>query len=91
MAQAENGWTGRNIQRYQNEEFNEMYLAAATEVDPEVYTEIFLDMQRHVVENQADIGLVSSNNVAAASSDLTGYTPSPFAVEVWDIRDWRKG
>jgi peptide/nickel transport system substrate-binding protein len=91
LAQAENGWTGRNIQRYQNEEFNEMYLAAATEVDPEVYTEIFLDMQRHVVENQADIGMVSSNNVAAASSDLTGFKPSPFSVEVWDIRDWRKG
>ncbi len=46
---------------------------------------------KFTVENQADIGMVSSNNVAAASTDLTGYKPSPFAVEVWDIRDWRKG
>jgi peptide/nickel transport system substrate-binding protein len=91
IAQAENGWAGRNIQRYQNAEFNEMYAKAAAEVDPDAYTETFLDMQRHVVENQADIGLVSSNNVSAASSDLTGYNPSPFSVEVWDIRDWRKG
>ncbi len=91
IAQQENGWAGRNIQRYQNAEFNDLYQQAASEIDPEVYTEIFLDMQRHAVENQADIGLVSSNNVAAASADLTGYKPSPFAIEVWDIRDWRKG
>ena len=91
IAQAENGWTGRNIQRYQSEEFNELYVQVSTEVDPEVYIPIFHDMQRHVVENQADIGIVSSNNVSAASSDLTGYDPSPFAVEVWNLRDWRKG
>ncbi|HYI13939.1 MAG TPA: peptide ABC transporter substrate-binding protein [Thermomicrobiales bacterium] len=91
IAQQENGWAGRNIQRYQNDEFNALYQQAATETDPEVYTEIFLDMQRHVVENQADIGMVSCNNVAAASTDLSGYNPSPYAVEVWDIRDWRKG
>lgn len=91
IAQAENGWAGRNIQRFQSAEFNEMYAKAAEETDPEVYTQTFLDMQTYVVENEADIGMVSSNNVAAASSDLTGYKPSPFAVEVWDIRDWRKG
>lgn len=91
IAQQENGWAGRNIQRFQSAEFNDMYAKAAAEVDPEVYTQIFLDMQTYVVENQADIGMVSSNNVAAASTDLTGFKPSPFAVEVWDIRDWRKG
>ncbi|MGH7128298.1 MAG: peptide ABC transporter substrate-binding protein, partial [Planctomycetaceae bacterium] len=89
IAQQENGWTGRNIQRYQSEEFNALYQQAATEVDPEVYITIFQDMQRHVVENQADIGLVSSNNVAAAGPNLTGYTPSPFATEVWDIGNWK--
>jgi len=91
IAQQENGWAGRNIQRYQSDEFNELYAQAVAETDPEVYIPIFHDIQRHVVENQADIGIVSSNNVSAASSDLSGYDPSPFAVEVWDIRDWRKG
>lgn len=91
IAQQENGWAGRNIQRYQNAEFNELFQQASSETDPEKYIPIFHEMQRHVVENVADIGLVTSNNVSAASSDLTGYSPSQFAVEVWDIRNWRKG
>jgi peptide/nickel transport system substrate-binding protein len=89
IAQMENGWTGRNIQRYQNAEFNALYEQVRTEVDEETYTEIFHAMQQHVVDNVADIGLVSGKNVSAANADLTGYEPSPFAVEVWDIRNWR--
>jgi peptide/nickel transport system substrate-binding protein len=90
IAQMENGWSGRNFGRYQNAEFNAMYAQVLTEVDPETYIPIFHDMQRLVVEDVADIGLVSRKDVAAASANLTGYEPSPFAVDVWDIRNWRK-
>lgn len=90
IAQKENGWAGRNIQRYQNPAFNELYERAASEVDETKYIPIFQEMQQLVVDDVADIGLVSSNNTSAASNDLTGYSPSPYAVEVWDIRNWKK-
>jgi peptide/nickel transport system substrate-binding protein len=90
IAQKENGWAGRNIQRYQNPQFNDMYSKVQTAVDKAAYTKLFLDMQTLVVNDVADIGLVSSNNVSAVNKNLSGYDPSPFVVEVWDIKNWTK-
>jgi peptide/nickel transport system substrate-binding protein len=90
IAQQENGWSGRNFGRYQNAEFNELYAQAESTPEEADYIPIFHAMQQLVVDEVADIGLVSANSVAAAGEDLTGFEPSPFAVDVWDIRNWRR-
>ncbi|HEY1295685.1 MAG TPA: peptide ABC transporter substrate-binding protein [Chloroflexota bacterium] len=89
ISQKENNWSGRNIMRYQNPQFNDLYSKAGAEVDPSKYTEIFKQMQDLVVHDVADIGLVARNNVSAASKRLSGYEPTPWAPEVWDIKNWR--
>jgi peptide/nickel transport system substrate-binding protein len=89
IAQKENNWSGRNIMRYQNPQFNDLYAQVSKEVDPAKYTQLFKQMQDLVVKDVADIGLVARNNVAAASNRLTGYTPTPWAPEIWDIQNWR--
>ncbi len=91
LPQKENGWSGRNFGRYQNPKFNELFAQAIAEADEEKYIPIFWEMQQLVVDDVADIGMVSTNDVAAAAADLTGYEPSPFAIDVWDIRNWRRG
>ena len=88
IAQKENGWSGRNIQRYQNPQFNDLWTQASQEVDVTKYTDIFLQMQTLVVNDVADIGLVSRNNVAAAAKNLTGFQPTPYAQDTWDIKNW---
>ena len=88
IAQKENGWSGRNIMRYQNPEFNDLFAKVSTEVDPARYTQLFQQMQTMVVNDVADIGLVARNNVSAASKRITGYYPTPWAPEVWDIKNW---
>lgn len=89
MAQKENNWAGRNIMRYQNPMFNDLYKQVSAEVDPAKYTALFKQMQDLVVKEVADIGLVARNNVAAASKRLQGYQPSPWAPDIWDIKNWR--
>ncbi|MBV9174246.1 MAG: peptide ABC transporter substrate-binding protein [Chloroflexi bacterium] len=89
IAQKDNNWSGRNIMRYQNPQLNDLYAQAAAEVDPTKYTQIFQHMQQLVVTDVADIGLVARNNVAAASKRLTGYQPTPWAPDIWDIQNWR--
>jgi peptide/nickel transport system substrate-binding protein len=89
LAQKENNWSGRNIMRYQSPAFNDLYAQVSVEVDPSRYTRLFQQMQDLVVKDVADIGLVSRNNVAAASTRLTGYEPTPWATDVWDIKNWR--
>jgi peptide/nickel transport system substrate-binding protein len=90
IAQKENGWSGRNIQRYQNPDFNALYAQAGKEVDKDKSVQIFLQMQSLVVNDIADIGMVSRNHVAAASKSLTGYEPTPWALDVWDIKNWKR-
>ena len=89
LAQKENNWSGRNIMRYQNPEFNDLYARVSVEVDPAKYTQLFQQMQDLVVRDVADIGLVARNNVAAAGKRLAGYEPTPWAPDVWDIHNWR--
>ena len=89
MAQKENNWSGRNIMRYENPAFNELYAQVSREVDPATYTQMFKQMQQVVVTDVADIGLVARNNVAAASNRLSGYEPTPWAPDVWDVKNWR--
>ncbi|MEZ4521974.1 MAG: peptide ABC transporter substrate-binding protein [Thermomicrobiales bacterium] len=90
IAQQENGWSGRNFGRYQNQEFNDLYARVETEVEADTYYATFREMQQLVVDDVADIGLVSTNSVAAASNSLAGYEPSAFATDVWNIKDWRR-
>jgi peptide/nickel transport system substrate-binding protein len=89
LAQKENSWSARNIMRYQNPAFNDLYASVSAEVDPARYTQLFQQMQDLVVRDVADIGLVARNNVAAASKRLDGYEPTPWAPDVWDIKNWR--
>jgi peptide/nickel transport system substrate-binding protein len=89
IAQKENNWSGRNIMRYQNPKFNDLYAQVSAEVDPAKYTAMFQQMQDLVVHDVADIGLVARNNVAATSKRLTGYQPTPWAPDIWDIKNWR--
>jgi peptide/nickel transport system substrate-binding protein len=91
IAQKENNWSGRNIMRYQNPTFNELYAQVSAEVDPASYTRLFQDLQQLVVKDVADVALVARNNVAAASKRLVGYEPTPWVPDVWDIKNWRTG
>ncbi|HLZ31957.1 MAG TPA: peptide ABC transporter substrate-binding protein [Chloroflexota bacterium] len=90
LAQKENNWAGRNIMRYQNPRFNDLYAQTVREVDPATYTELFLQLQSLVVKDVADIGLVSRNNVSGAAISLTGYEPTPWAQDSWDIKNWKR-
>ncbi|GAC1316696.1 MAG: peptide ABC transporter substrate-binding protein [Chloroflexota bacterium] len=89
IAQKENNWSGRNIMRYQNPAFNGLFGRVTSEIDQATYTQLFQQMQALVVNDVADIGLVARANVAAVSTRLTGYQPTPWAPEVWDIKNWR--
>jgi peptide/nickel transport system substrate-binding protein len=90
IAQKENNWSGRNIMRYQNPRFNDLWQQAAREVDPAKSTDLFLQMQSLVVDDVADVGLVARNNVSAANTNLAGYQPTPWTAEVWDLKNWTR-
>ncbi|MEZ4570530.1 MAG: hypothetical protein R2849_09440 [Thermomicrobiales bacterium] len=59
------------------------------EVEADTYYATFREMQQLVVDDVADIGLVSTNSVAPRQQQPRRYEPA-FATDVWNIKDWRR-
>ncbi|HYI14482.1 MAG TPA: peptide ABC transporter substrate-binding protein [Thermomicrobiales bacterium] len=88
LAQQSNAWAGSNTTRWVNEEFNELYTQALTELDPATQEELFVGMNDLVANEVAEIGLVHRSDVVAAANRLKGYEPSPWTTDVRDIANW---
>src|SRR5690606_31956921 len=70
VATKENKWQGRNITRWQNEEYDKAYRAAEGELDPVKRAALFIKMNDLVCDDNAVIGVVYRPRVAAISSKL---------------------
>jgi peptide/nickel transport system substrate-binding protein len=92
IAQKENGWAGRNIHRWKNEEYDALYEQAKTESDPERQAELFIQMNDLVIDNNVVIPLVSPGNKQAYSRTLNAenIAPSSFEFDYWNIANWNR-
>jgi peptide/nickel transport system substrate-binding protein len=90
VARKANNWSGVNITRYQNPEMDKVLDQLATEMNPDKQTELFRQVNWISVTDVVEIPLVHRNSVSAATKNLTGYKPSTWASDVWDIGDWRR-
>lgn len=90
IAQKANDWAGSNSSRWQNDEYNEAYTAAQTELDPDKQAELFITMNDLIVNEVAMIPLVHRNSVSAHRPDLDVGSPSRWTSELYDIANWKR-
>lgn len=92
MAQMENQWSGSNDTRYENPEFDALWEEATAETNIDRANELFKEMIRIAVNDVAEIPLLATNSVSAASNSLTGYDEprSVWRPEFADIANWRR-
>ncbi|HYI15417.1 MAG TPA: peptide ABC transporter substrate-binding protein [Thermomicrobiales bacterium] len=90
IAQQSNGWAGRNVYRWVNQEFNALFEQARTEIDPDAQVELFVGMNDLIVNDVCEIPLVHRSNVAAHAADLEGIIPSGWASDTWSLKHWRR-
>jgi peptide/nickel transport system substrate-binding protein len=88
IAQKSNSWSGNNYNRWVNEEYNELWEQARTELDPDVSAELFIAMNDLVINEVARIGLVHRGGLTGFSNRVKGHTASSWELEVYDIADW---
>lgn len=82
-----NKWQGRNITRWQNEEYDMLYRQAEGELDPVKRAALFVRMNELVIENVVVIPVVHRGGVAAVSSKL--HAPlSGWDNNTWNLKDW---
>ncbi|MCO5176136.1 MAG: peptide ABC transporter substrate-binding protein [Thermomicrobiales bacterium] len=89
LPQKSNGWSGRNLTRWQNQEFNELYDQVRTELDPAKQAELFIGMNDLIVDDVATIPLVHRATPAGQTIKLVGNNPSPWTEFTWDIANWK--
>jgi peptide/nickel transport system substrate-binding protein len=90
IAQKSNNWSGTNEMRWVNEDFNNLYTQATTELDPAKQAELFIGMNDLVVNEVAQIPLVHRATVAGWSVKLKGINPSGWESDVWQISEWSR-
>jgi len=91
LAQKENNWSGLNICRWVNKEYNALYEAAQQELDPQKNAALWMKMNDMVVDQGISIPLIDRKIVSVRSNKLdVGKNMSPFDSETRNIADWRR-
>ncbi len=90
VPQMTNDWTGLNLQRWCNPEYDELYQKSTTEIDPEKRRQLIIQMSTMLGEEVVTIPLVQRANSSAVSNTLEGVDLTPWDSDVWNIKDWRR-
>ncbi|MEM7347053.1 MAG: peptide ABC transporter substrate-binding protein, partial [Chloroflexota bacterium] len=90
IPQQANNWSGQNVARWCNPEYDALYQQSTIELDPVKRQELFIQMNDLVVNDIVIIPLVHQANVSGASKTIEGIDLSPWDGEFWNIKDWRR-
>ncbi len=88
-SQKANKWQGRNICRWRNDEFDDLYKQSAVEVDPMKRAGLIIKLNDLVVNNVVVIPVVTRPSVAAIVDKLQAEM-SGFDSYIWDLPNWFK-
>jgi peptide/nickel transport system substrate-binding protein len=84
-----NKWQGRNITRWQNQEYDETHKAASVELDPAKRAALLIKCNDMAINNQVVIPVVTRPQSTGVSNkltvELTGWDNN-----TWDIQNWFK-
>jgi peptide/nickel transport system substrate-binding protein len=90
IASKANQWSGTNITRYNNPEFDKLHDQARVEIDPDKQVELFVAMNDLSVNDFVEIPQVYRANVACVGVDIKGYAPTSWSSDVYDIKNWTR-
>lgn len=89
IANKANKWLSRNSTRYNNPEYDKIYLAAQSEMDPVKRAALFVKMNDMPVNDIAIIPLVSRPRTAGVLNTLVAPL-SGWDLDLWLLQDWYK-
>jgi peptide/nickel transport system substrate-binding protein len=92
IAQESNGWAGRNIQRYINDEYDAIYEQARVEADPEKSAELFIQLNDILYNDFAVLPLVRYGSKAGVNKRLNreNLALNGYEFDYWNIANWNE-
>ncbi len=88
-AQKENKWQGRNITRWQSDEYKTVWESQQFEVDPVKRAQILMECNDIACRNHVVLPIVNRPIVAGVTKGLHAK-PSGFDSTMWALADWYK-
>jgi peptide/nickel transport system substrate-binding protein len=88
IAQKGNNWSGRNIVRWANAEYDRLWKQAETELDPVKRAALIIRMNDILIEDVVIIPVIWRNGVRALSHRLYGMELSDWDSDFWDLAYW---
>ena len=85
-----NNWSAANWSRYCNPAFDALYERSTRELDPDKRRQLIIEMNDFLIEDVAVIPMVERALAFGVAKDLEGIEPTPWDVDVWNIKDWRR-
>src|SRR6185436_11813220 len=84
-----NKWQGRNISRWRSDEYDKVFHAAQSDLDPVRRASLFVKANDMVVNQQVVIPVIARHAVQAIATKLHANM-SGWDNNTWDIQDWYK-
>src|SRR5213593_3484482 len=84
----ENKWARRNTTRWRSEEYDRLWKAAESEMDPVKRAALFIRMNDMVTQNVVVIPIVWRNSVSGVSNRLKGTDLSGWDSYLWRLAYW---
>ena len=85
-----NNWTGTNIHKWHDQEYDRLYEQVLVERDPERSRLLWQQLNDIVVGSHTVIPITNRSFVTAAALGLVGPSPRTFDSETWNIGEWRR-
>lgn len=90
IAQKSNEWSGANYSRWKNDQVNQLYTQATTEIDPAKFDALMKQINDLVVSNYVTTGLIDRKAVDCKAKSLDGPDLNSFDQDTWNIADWTR-
>ncbi|MGH7354209.1 MAG: peptide ABC transporter substrate-binding protein [Candidatus Rokuibacteriota bacterium] len=88
VASKANKWQGRNVTRWRNEEYDRVYEAADTELDPVKRAAMFVRLNDLLIQNVVVIPVLWRNGVSTSATWLRGMDLSGWDTTFWRLPYW---
>ena len=90
IAQKGNNWSGTNIVRWSNAEYDALWKQAAGELDPVKRAALFIKMNDMLYEHNVVVPIIWRNEVSAVKTSLQGMALTTWDSDLWDLAYWHR-
>ena len=90
IAAKANKWQGRNVTRFRNDEYDRVYKAADSELDPVKRAALFIRMNDILISNVVVIPVLWRNGVSASATRLRGMDLTGWDSTFWRLAHWHR-